>query len=56
MPQVEQVVWGGQYNQKPQAQVFFEIEVQKATSAVIVAAESEVTDFRPRIKDLNTNK
>ena len=48
-------MWGGQYGQKPQAQVIFEVEVQKAVQSVIAATEKDSQDFRPRIKDLNTN-
>ena len=52
LPQVEQVVWGGLYPHKPQAQTLFEVDVQRAVESIVAATERENDDYRPRIKDL----
>ena len=53
--QVEQVIWGP-YTMKPQAQQIFEVQVKEAVGQVVAAAEAQNSDFRPRIKDLNSKK
>ena len=47
---VKQLVWGT-YHIKPVSQEIFEINVRKAAKSVVADQKS---DFRPRIKDLNT--
>ena len=47
---VKQLIWGT-YHVKPVSQEIFEVEVRKAAKSVVANQKS---DFRPRIKDLNT--